>query len=388
MWYRVAIVLSATVLAAIGYMVWSTPYSEAYSIGKNVRDFNELSTRFENLSQDKGAPYAFEVLRIAELPPNTDLHLLGHVVGDQLYEQQGVSGIALCTQDFRNACSHSIVIGALGEFGSEALPLIRDACTQAPGGSGAYTMCFHGLGHGVFAYHRYSLPETVAFCTTTGTEEYKYREYVECVGGAVMELIGGGGHDPEAWFEARVEYLSAGDPTRLCLSDLIPADAREICFTYLTPYLFETAGMNLGNPHPRYFSKAFSYCEAIPVSEERLREACFGGFGKEFIPMAGDKDIRNVDAFTDAQFNKAISWCGEGPHAEARAACISEAVGSVFWGGENNPEASFRFCALVPEDESPVCYARLSGDIRSYTDGDVRAQLCSRIPVAQRNLCQ
>lgn len=30
----------------------------------------------------QGAKYAFDILKTAPVPPNTDTHLLGHVVGD------------------------------------------------------------------------------------------------------------------------------------------------------------------------------------------------------------------------------------------------------------------------------------------------------------------
>ena len=137
---------------SLGVFLWAIdatytrfhPYSEVSQIGQNVRSFKELSDRFVELASKKGAVYAYEILKQANLPQGTDFHLLGHVVGDELYKQKGVGAIADCTQDFRNACSHTIVIGALNEFGGEkALSLIRDACIKAPGGSGAYTMCYH-----------------------------------------------------------------------------------------------------------------------------------------------------------------------------------------------------------------------------------------------------
>lgn len=380
--------ICALLCAGIAAFFISAHGSEAATIGKDVHDFKELSKRFESLADEKGGEYAFYILGIAQLPPNTDLHLLGHVVGDKLYEQSGVDGIAICTQDFRNACSHSIVIGALNDFGSAALPMIRDACKSAPGGPGAYTMCFHGLGHGVLAYYGYSMPETIEYCKQTGTPEYMQREYIECVGGSIMEIIGGGGHDPDVWARQRAKYLSPDDATGLCLGTLMPDDVREICLVYITPYLFEAAGLNLGNPNPAGFPKAFSYCDAIPKDDTALKRACYGGFGKEFVPMAGSRDIRKVDAFNDNQFSRAISWCRMSGNDEGTAYCISEAVGSVFWGGENNPEASFRFCGLVQSgNERDACYERLAGDIQSYVMGPKRSQLCSRVPEKQRILC-
>lgn len=386
----VVAVAIAAVLAVGSYAVTHVrAYSEATTIGVGVRDFKELSDRFAKLAQDKGAEYAFQILGRAELPPQTDLHLLGHIVGDELYKQEGVDGIAICTQDFRNACSHSIVIGTLNEYGGEpALEMIRDACKKAPGGGGAYTMCYHGLGHGVFAFYGYDLEPTIDFCKKTGTEAYHDREYIECAGGAVMELMGGGGHDREKWLASREKYLREDDPLSPCLDGVVPDDIRELCLIYLTPQLWELADIDLGRPNPALFSDAFAMCDAIPTSRQNLRDACFGGFGKEFVPLAGARDIRGINSFTDEEFGRAIEWCTYAKAPDGIDSCVSEGVASVFWGGENDPEASFRFCALAEKaGYADACYKRLASDVSSYTAGQRRAQLCERIPSAQRGMC-
>jgi hypothetical protein len=389
-WYGLGVVFIILVLFVARVFLGAQQYAEAASIARDAKDFKELSDRFVALADTKGAEYAFTVLSRANLPPNTDLHLLGHVVGDELYKQRGVDGIGICTQDFRNACSHSIVIGALNEFGGEpALALIRDACKKAPGGSGAYTMCYHGLGHGIFAFYGYDLEPTIALCKQAGTEEYHKREYIECVGGAVMELMGGGGHDRELWLTSRARYLRNSVPLSPCISEVIPEDARALCLVYLTPRLWELAGIDLGRPDPSLFPKAFAMCDTIPHSKRELRDACFGGFGKEFIPLAGARDIRGVDRFSDDAYAQAIEWCGSAPSEDGRAACISEALSSIFWGGENDPEASFRFCALVKEEGmQSACYGSLARNIRSYSEGPARDVLCVRIPEAERLVCE
>jgi len=84
--------------------------------------FKELANYFTEIAEAKGAPYALDVLKAAPIPLDTDMHLLAHTVGDILYRQQGLEGIKVCTHDFRNACSHSVVIGAFLEQGEAALP--------------------------------------------------------------------------------------------------------------------------------------------------------------------------------------------------------------------------------------------------------------------------
>lgn len=382
-------VLLASFLLAGFLFLYEPPYFEAGTIGKGVESFSDIETRFRTLAQEKGGVYAFDILSRATLPAGTDVHLLGHVVGDELYAQQGINGIAACTQEFRNACSHSIVIGALEEYGgAEALELVRAACRKAPGGSGAYTMCYHGLGHGVLAFYGYDLREAVRFCEQTGTKEYQGREYTECVGGAVMELMGGGGHDRERWLESREQYLS-GDPLSLCRGDVVPEDAKPLCLLYLTPHLWEYVGIDLARPDPALFPKAFSLCERIPARERPERDACFAGFGKEFIPIAGAGDIRTIAELSDDAFKRALEWCGLASSEDGQAACVGEAVASVFWGGENDPEASFRFCALAPSGAlQSACHARLAEDIAAYmNDERVRDALCERIPEENRSSC-
>lgn len=365
-------------------------YAEAATIAEGAKDFKDLSQRFEDLANDKGAVYAFEVLKRAQIPPNTDTHLLGHVVGDVLYEQEGVDGIQYCTQDFRNACSHTIVIGALEEFGGEAaLGKIRESCKKAPGGPGAYTMCYHGLGHGVFAFYGYSFPETIEFCKKTGTPEYRNREYVECVGGAVMELMGGGGHDPDMWQKSREKYLTKEEPLAPCTSEYMPEVTKQICLVYITPRMWEVAGINLGSPDPEKFDDAFKLCDLLPRSKPELRESCYAGFGKEFPTIAAARDIRDLNQLTDEQLTKVVTWCRMAPE-EGRVACLSSALRSLFWGGENDPELSFRFCRAAEIDEAlqKACYENLGVEIRQYLGPGVRESTCSKLPEYAQNPCR
>ena len=366
------------------------PYTEAGSITSGVKGFVQLSEKFQFLAQEKSAVYAYEVLRRAVLPPGTDVHLLAHTVGDELYKQKGVSGIADCTQEFRNACSHTIVIGALNEFGSEkALSLIHDACQKAPGGSGAYTMCHHGLGHGVFAFYGYDFSKTVAFCKKTGTAAYRNREYVECVGGALMELMGGGGHDKVAWLASREKYLDPKDPLAPCSTHVIPGEAKGMCYMYLTPHLFEASGGNLANPRPRDFATAFTFCDRISKSTSGLREACFSGIGKEFPVLALSRDIRSLDMADDKALGQMREWCALAPHEEAYRDCARSIVSSLYWGGESDPHTVIRFCDLAGGDDRSHCFAGIFEEAKQYSSLQYpEAKLCTLVPVDIQSSCQ
>ncbi len=378
-------------IAALFLLFYETSaYPEARTIGAGVEDFQQLSKRFQAVAEEKGAQYAYEVLRYAALPPGTDVHLLGHAVGDELYKQKGVDGIADCTQEFRNACSHTTVIGALNEFGDEkALPLIQDACKKAPGGSGAYTMCHHGLGHGVFAYYGYDLKKTIAFCKKTGTGEYDNREYGECVGGATMELMGGGGHDKAAWQASREQYLDTEDPLAPCSTGVIPQSAKAFCYMYITPHLFEAAGANLAHPQPEDFSAAFTYCDTITKSAPDLRRECFSGIGKEFPVLALSRDIRSVDRADDDALRRMRDWCALAPHEEAHSACTGSVIGSLYWGGENDPHTVIRFCELADAARRSRCFGEIFEQAKRYPSLQYPGvQLCELLPTDIQSSCR
>jgi hypothetical protein len=365
-------------------------YSEVNELAtKGLKSFQEYSTYFRELAEDKGAPYAFEILLRAEFPPQTDLHLLAHVVGDILYKQQGIQGIYVCTQDFRNACSHSVVIGILNEKGESALEEIADTCKKAPGGKGAYTMCFHGLGHGVLAFNQYRLEKAVEMCRKTGTVEYQNREFVECVGGTIMEMIAGV-HDPEVWEKESKNYFKTEDPLYPCTAPFMPREALGMCLTYLTPHLFLSAGMDLGNMNPELYPKAFSYCDALPPNDIEARDACYSGFGKEFIGLAQSRDVRDIGSTKEPALRKIREWCGMAGTSAGTAYCNASALSSIFWGGENKPDAAFIFCDIAPTDaERGVCYTQLANAVAFYLPNSARGlALCDRMPEPARSECR
>lgn len=368
----------------------SGSYPELNQIEGKSLSFAELSTFFKKLAQAKGAEYAFDVLKVAKLPPDTDLHLLGHTVGDELYKQKGLQGITVCTNDFRNACSHSIVIGLLTEKGEGALPAITQACAQAPGGSGAYTMCFHGLGHGVLAYAGYDLDRAVAMCEKTGplrrssSEASTRGEAPQCIGGVIMEIISGGGHNHALWAQQRTKYLRKENPLTSCQSKIMPPDGRIFCLIYITPYLWEAAGADTGSPTAKDFSASFKFCDALPADDAAGRDACFGGFGKEFTTLANDRDIRNVDQMDEQHMRQVYDWCTLAQNTNGTAACVAAAMNSLYWGGENKPAGAIRFCNVISDEyQQRSCFMNLITSVQTYrSDAAYRQEFCKAIPVS------
>lgn len=367
----------------------ASSYPEAAQVSNERWSFQQYSDYFRQLALKKGAPYAFQVMLRADFPQGIDLHLLGHVVGDVLYKQKGIAGIQYCTEDFRDACSHSIVVGALLERGPSALAEITQACKEAPGGRGAYTMCFHGLGHGVLAYTDYDMQKAVQMCKQVGTPQYGDQEYTQCVGGTMMEMVSGV-HDPTAWDKQKANYFKADDPLFPCDARWMPEEPRSMCYDYLTPHLFEAAGSDYGRPDPKTFPKAFSFCGAIPAdaAHQPDRAACYGGFGKDFIGLVVGRDIRNVGSTPAPALAQLRDWCAMAGDAQGTIDCDQYVLGSLFWGGETAPDAALAFCGLLDGAPQDACYRELGGVIAYYHANDGKAEpLCTRLPEAYRSSC-
>lgn len=382
------VILSLVVLnlSLILYLLeYRNPQNVSEEVGKvdwKSMDFKSLSNYFSGLAEDRGGVYAFDVLKQAPLPPNIDVHLLGHVIGNILFKQEGPEGIMLCTQDFRNACSHTIVVGTLLEKGPGAFGQIADICKRAPGGRGAYTMCFHGLGHGVLAYNEYELPTAIEMC---GASIPGQRESSECVGGAIMEMMNGV-HDVELWKEKSEKYFSDSDPLYPCSADFVPDRYKPMCYTYITPHLFEAAGGTNARPTPADFDKAFDMCELLKGDS---RKACFSGIGKEFPTLAQDRDIRIIDRMSDDKFSKIIDWCDLADSKDGKAHCVTSILQAVFWGGENDPMASVRFCTVAHNKGfGDACVTEFIGAVDFYMkDPGTRARICGSLPSVYKNRC-
>ncbi len=354
------------VIAFFGFLL--TRESEVSFLAKHPEyQYPKLSDYFQKLAQTKGPVYAFDVLGKAKLPANTDIHLLGHTIGDILYKQQGAGGMAICTNDFRNACSHTIVVGLFTDYGEKALDMIAQACYKAPGGKGAYTMCFHGLGHGILAQYGYDLKKAVESCQKTGTLQFENRESIECIGGAIMEITGGGFHDRDIWRRERVKYLSRDDPLAPCDKPIIPDNAKHMCYLYLTFNIIEPLKESYPTLTESDIKTAFERCNRIPQTETLNRDYCFGGVIKEFIPLLRKRDVRLLETLGKDELAKIYQACKLAPVEDGTISCIRHAVNTLYWGGENKPDTAIGFCNVISDKgQQDLCLSHVTGAVNFY----------------------
>ena len=384
-------------LAGAAWVFLTKQHAPAYPELSQIQKlwaFDEYEDYFVNLAQKKGAVYAFEVLRYAEVPSTIDIHRIAHNIGYVHFEQKGLAGIYECTTDFRNACEHAIVVQALITLGTQALHDVAKVCSEGPGGLGAYVHCFHGVGHGLMAYLNYDYENAVGTCRKVYDIAVSLRPEVttellwqECVGGATMELTQGE-HDKDAWEKAKLTYMPATDILMPCNVDFIPSDVRPICYAYLKPRFLEAAGATRGVASPEAYPKALSYCKMIPEDEFGSRDGCYAGFGAAFAYFANG-DARTLEHMSDDAIVNVHTWCSFADNPRGQRICDLSALDNIFWGGQSDSPASIVYCTLAPDLEiKKSCFTTLiSYAQESFENKQKLDAFCGRLPSEYTDVC-
>lgn len=397
-----AIVGVLIVVFVFGYIVTKQPVSEDKQHLPEIAELTQVTWEyavyrdyFVALAKEKGAMYAFAVLREAPIPAGVDIHRLAHFIGFEYYEEVGLDGMAGCPQDFRNACSHAVVTEAFIEKGSVALKDIAQACTEAPGGATAYALCFHGVGHGILAYLDYDFEEAVNQCrqvydfvAATDPKAEESAIWYECIGGATMELSQGD-HNPSSKERIKKMYYPDSDILMPCSAPYMPDGPRPACYAYITGRFLTAAGAKRGLPSPEAYPEALAYCEQIPKEDARDRRGCYGGFGVDFIFFASG-DARRLERMSEEALASVHEWCMMAPNNDGRQACTVGALDTVFWGGQSMSDGALTFCRITPDPGiRNACYKSLVSSARYvYMDSpDKLAEVCAEVPEALREEC-
>lgn len=387
-------------LALLGFFSWIYVRDTVYDVNQksmlpeltylteHTLTMPQLTKFFTHIAEEKNTDYAYNVLEQAQLPPLTDVHVLAHFIGDVHYKTYGAKGIASCTEKFHYGCSHSIVVGLFTDKGESALEEIATVCQNAPGGVAAYLQCFHGLGHGILVYTGYDVARTAKICQATDADDTEPYESAECIGGAIMEIVGGGFHDKTTWTQQKGVYLNTEAPLALCLSDKIPEKAKRTCFSYVTPFLAESAGGTLWEKDPAILRQAFGFCDTLPRNSS-YRTGCYSGFGKEIVALALNKDTRDTEQITKEQIAWVYNQCALSGTEDGIQACITQALVLTYVRSTNRHTVGRRFCDNLPNSSvQKHCYTSLVNAARDFDTVNERLSICNEIPAVYMNNCQ
>lgn len=387
-----AVTLLLVVVVGLSYATHNRPYAEVGELSDVVLNEKEYFNYFSKLAKVKGSLYAFEVLRRSKLPLGVNTHSIAHAIGYVLFDEKGISGIYDCTEEFRSACSHAIVIQGLSKGGSSSIQEIIETCRRAPGGRGAYAICFHGVGHGFVASNGYDFKSAAIQCAeisqhlgTTPSPHRFMNASEECIGGAVMEMVQGA-HDADTWSRKVSSYLSIDDPFTPCVDDYIPQSLRAACLLSLTQRFFGAAGISEDIPLPETYPAAMSLCATAPTKEDQI--ACYGGFGKEFVFYSTQFDGREVTNLSDTALTNIRDWCGHARSPGGVQKCLSIALDTLFWAGENDPHSALAFCSVVADSNRESCYAGLIENVRYFLNKkEAIHSVCDALPSEYRGEC-
>lgn len=250
----------------------------------------EIVKYFRQISTERGAPYAYQVLR--GLPhSNLDryVHLFGHVIGDELYNQQSINGLKICTSEFSFACYHSILARAIAEQGLEKISDINQMCLELK----ARARCQHGIGHGVLAATGYEEPLTAfAVCKTLA----KQGSTIGCVEGVMMEYNLRSLEDVGSSTPRKVDKRGYYYPC----SEVVNVYKNE-CYLEQSLWWRELLGMT------NYVAMDALCAE---VGNEENRSWCYRGIGSLIFEVSDDPvDTKAKQCVTGISGVKGQAWC-------------------------------------------------------------------------------
>lgn len=197
-------------------------------------------------------------------------HFSAHVIGEVLYRQTGIDGIAFCGSEFSFGCYHGFATLAIAEGGEDALKELDAACEKT---FGPLSGCQHGLGHGVLEYVGYQhLDNALSMCRSS---VYQPVPLLGCTSGVFMEYLTplagiAEGLEPEA------RDFNPGDPYAPCPS--VQEVYRASCYFELGQWLRQTKDLDYG-----------AVCGGLSETD---RKYCFLGLGADFT--RGWKDAETL----------------------------------------------------------------------------------------------
>jgi len=249
-------------------------------------------------------------------------HPHAHIFGAELFEREGVAGVAACDAAFSFGCYHSFFASAISTLGLEVIHKLDEACIKRWGPKGLG--CQHGIGHGVLWYTGTDhLVDALDACASLTWKE----PIGGCSSGVFMENNFHAMDDPN--ITTTREY-NPKDQNAPC--NAIPERYQQSCY-------FE---------QPQWWSQVLAhdyvqlgkFCDG--VRNRASRDACFRGFGS----------IAASDA--DYDIEKTVAICNKMPGSVNINMCLQGAS----WGFASQPSLKAlapQVCASLPLDQQEIC---------------------------------
>lgn len=256
-------VCTAIFVGGVGYVV--VAQSSESSAGDRVPE--EIASKayrdfwLARAERDGGA-VAYEAFKYANNAAAIgEQHLASHVMGNVLYETEGIEGVVVCDNAFGFGCFHGLFSIALASEGVEAVNELDAACVDRFGVLG--TGCMHGIGHGILEYVGYDqIGQALDLCKQTT----QLVSILGCTSGVFMEHNTPLEEDTNGLLRSVAREFSSTDPYGVC--DGIE-QAQDSCYFELAAWWALALDEDWGRME--------ELCSAL--SDTRNRQFCFLGFG-------------------------------------------------------------------------------------------------------------
>ena len=209
-------------------------------------------------------------------------HLAAHIIGEKIFESEGVLGIRYCDASFSFGCYHGFFGQAFARGGAEAIEELDAVCVRAFGPLG--TGCQHGMGHGVLEYVGYqNIGKALLLCEKTTQSA----PLLGCASGVFMEY-----NTPLVGISDTVS-----PETRKFSKETFDEPCRSVADSYKKSCYFELGGW-LESALYGQDTRIGEVCSSLPTE---WRSLCFQGFGAlvpQRVRYDSDKSHAVCDVFS------------------------------------------------------------------------------------------
>lgn len=252
-------------------------------------------------------------------------HAHAHMIGELLYQTEGLGGVTICDSSFSFGCYHSFFRKALAEHGIHVVSDLDKACVKTHGPLG--TGCQHGVGHGILEFFGHNqLVKSLEACKFTTSVS----DIFGCSSGVFMEynipLI----VDGERIY-SNIRPLNPNNPYDPC-NTVIPERFKKSCYYEIAEWW--------SHVYSKDFTKIGKLCAGIP--NKSYQEQCYFGVGNIIVPSRAF----DVDAI--------IQTCATMPDFYGEFGCRTGAA----WGFRSLPHRKFqspRLCEGLSEAHEKKC---------------------------------
>ncbi len=256
-------------------------------------------------------------------------HEFAHIIGNEIYNQNGFGGIAACDDEFAFGCYHGVTEKMLLDLGIAAVPKLERSCLKIfPNQPQRAASCIHGSGHGLLSWEGLNITKALGDCDILSAQ---YRTY--CYDGVFMEYS----------FSAPKNALNPDKPWQFCAS--FGEQYQPLCAKYHSQLFGSKFGWG--------FPSIAQSCSQAPNTI--LKNGCLMSVGYFAANLAkGDA-------------NEIKKSCSLLSIDDGRYSCITNAaVEVIFQEYENWWSVSKILCEELPEDWKSECGNRTQRIIEGY----------------------